>query len=237
MNQKKLQYFKQKLLLEKEEIRNSISRMEKGGLEMALEDSISELSTYDQHPGDVGSEMFERSKDLALREADRIKLEAIDDALLRMHNGKYGLCDTCGKEISMERLEAIPYTTVCKDCKEKRETHPKKSVRPVEEDVLEAPFERTFNDGTSDVMFDGEDSWQTVAHWQENAPEAEAGAYYGPEDMEAENIGSVEEVDDIPYEVGDDGVIYENFTGVDDESSPAEKIDVGYQHRGPGRSR
>lgn len=231
MDQEKLQYFKQKLLKEKADIRNSISTMEEEGLGMALEDSISELSTYDQHPGDVGTEMFERSKDLALREADRIELEAIDDALLRIENGKYGYCDTCGKEIPVERLEVIPYTTICKDCKEKRESYPKNSIRPVEEDVLEAPFERTFNDGTGDVMFDGEDSWQAVACRQENAPEAEAGAYYGPSDMETEHIGAVEEVEDIPYEIGDDGVIYENFTGMDDESSPGEKIDVGIEHR------
>ncbi len=232
MNQEKLQYFKHKLLQEKQNIRQSIADMEDRGMDTSLGDSISELSTYDQHPGDVGSEMFERSKDFALREYDRINLEAIDDALLRMENGKYGYCDTCGEEIAQERLEAIPFTTICKRCKEEKEEH-KMSLRPVEEDVLEPPFERTYNDGTSDVGFDGEDSWQAVAHWQEDAPESEAGSYYGPEDMETEQTGAVEEVEDIPYEVGDDGVIYQNFTGMDDESSPAEKIDVGIEHREP----
>lgn len=222
---------------EKQQLRESVASIEEGGLNEALEDSISELSTYDQHPGDIGSEVFERSKDMSLREADRIKLEAVDDALMRMENGKYGYCDTCGREIAPERLEAIPYTTICKECKEKKESGPDSSVRPVEEDVLEPPFERSFNDRTGDVMFDGEDSWQTVARWQENAPEAEAGSYFGPGDMETEQTGKVEEVDDIPYEVGDDGIIYENFTGMDDESSPGEKVDVGIEHsesRGSG---
>lgn len=225
-----MQYFKQRLLKEKEDLRKSISSIEKDRLDVALEDSTGELSTYDQHPADVGSEIFERSKDLALREADRIKLETIDDALMRIENGKYGVCDTCGKEISAERLEALPYTTICKECKENWERRSKMSVRPVEEDVLNPPFERSFNDGTSEIMFDGEDSWQTVAHWQENAPETGIGSYYGSGDMEAEDIGYVEEVDNIPYEVGDDGQIYKNFKGRDDESSPAEQIDVGIEH-------
>jgi hypothetical protein len=42
-----------------------------------------------------------------------------------------------------------------------------------------------------------------------------------------EDRGSVDEVDNIPYEVGEDGVFYKNFRGVDDESSPEKKIDVG----------
>ncbi len=214
-------------------MRDSVSAIEEGGLEMALEDSISELSSYDQHPGDIGSEVFERSKDMALREADYINLEAIDDALLRMKNGKYGFCDTCGQEIPLERLEVIPFTTICKECKEIRESNPRNSIRPVEEDVLAPPFARTYNDRTGDVGFDGEDSWQSVAHWQEDTPESEAGSYYGPQDMETEQNGPVEEVDDIPYEVGDDGIIYQNFTGMDDESAPAEKIDVGIEHREP----
>lgn len=211
MDQKQLQYFKQKLLKERASREDSVFNLEENGLSLSFAGAISELSTYDQHPGDVGTEMFERSKDIALRGATCSEIKAIDDALLRVDNGKYGYCETCGNEIDKERLEAIPFTTVCKVCKEEEESQFTGKARPVEEDVLEPPFARTFNDGTGDVMFDGEDSWQAVARWQEDAPMSGAGSYYGPLDMDNEHIGVVERVEGIPCQVGEDGVIYEEF--------------------------
>jgi len=60
----------------------------------------------------------------ATREAT--KLEAINNALSRIHNKQYGYCVVCGKEIPENRLRAIPYTVVCVDCKNAEE---KKRVR------------------------------------------------------------------------------------------------------------
>ncbi|MGC8941279.1 MAG: TraR/DksA family transcriptional regulator [Sulfurihydrogenibium sp.] len=40
-------------------------------------------------------------------------LKAIDDALERIKNGTYGVCEVCGKEIEEERLQAVPWTTLC----------------------------------------------------------------------------------------------------------------------------
>jgi RNA polymerase-binding transcription factor DksA len=48
-----------------------------------------------------------------LDEQEEKEIIAINDALARMETGEYGSCRTCGKPISMERLEAIPWTTVC----------------------------------------------------------------------------------------------------------------------------
>ena len=81
--------------------------------------------------------------------------------------------------------------------------------------------------------FDGEDAWQSVARYgTSETPSDVPNAANFPDiyyDFD-EDVGAVEDVDQIPYEIGDDGVIYEDFTGMDDESSPKEKIDVGKQH-------
>ena len=60
------------------------------GLDESMRDQTGELSTNDNHPADLGSEMFERSKDIALNENRERQLEDVKEALQRMENGRYG---------------------------------------------------------------------------------------------------------------------------------------------------
>ncbi len=124
-----------------------------------------ELSSYDNHPAEQGSEIFERQKDMALRENARTILHKIEDALSSIDEGTYGTCGRCGVAIDNERLEAIPYTTLCIDCKEEEEKDLDLSRRPIEEDVLSPPFGRSDLDETSEILYDGEDAWQDVARY------------------------------------------------------------------------
>jgi len=57
---------------------------------------------------------------LKLKQTDAKILQAIEEALLRLDKGIYGVCRDCGEEIAAPRLEAIPWTRVCKTCKEKQ---------------------------------------------------------------------------------------------------------------------
>ena len=232
MQEDRLMQFRQRLLEERKHLTERIDFIDEQGLGVSLEDSTSELSTYDNHPADIGSEVFERSKDFSLRESAMITVAAIDEALEKIKNGRYGICDLCGKEIAPERLEAMPSSTLCRDCKEAEEKIPHRDARPAEEDVLGKPFARTFTDASGAIIYDGEDAWQDVARYSETTDEwSRGGSYYGYSEFDiVEDRGAVEEVDNIPYEVGDDGVFYKNFRGADDESSPAEKIDVGIEH-------
>lgn len=232
-----LEKFRQELEQEKQRNRRLLEHIGDGGLDSSLADSVEELSVYDQHPADVGTEIFERSKDFALREDALFKLEAVDHALRRMEEGTYGICDTCGREIPAERLEAVPYTTQCKECHSHVEEVPNRiNIRPVEEDVLEPPLARTTGqqEGT---MYDTEDAWQDVAKWQEHSPHSGAGSYYGGGSADEEAVGYTELVDHIPYEVGDDGMFYEETRGTDDEDPPRENIAVGLQHTKDHRER
>lgn len=92
-----------------EELRN---RIDDTG-DAAQEDSLSELSTVDQHPADVGSETFERTKDLSVQEDVEGRLEDVKRALEKLDSGTYGVCEVCGEAIPDERLEAVPAARYC----------------------------------------------------------------------------------------------------------------------------
>jgi YteA family regulatory protein len=118
-------------------------------------ESVGELSAYDNHPADLGSELFERGKDLALHEQMREDLQEINAALAAMETGQYGTCAVCHQDIPTERLEVLPSTLYCK------EHSPEQTVsksRPIEEEVLGHPF--VSHDLDSNVGYDSEDSIQ-----------------------------------------------------------------------------
>jgi DnaK suppressor protein len=71
----------------------------------------------DQHLGDVATATFDRELDQGLEEDAEEALAAIDDALRRIEQGTYGICERCGREIGIERLRAVPYATLCIDDK------------------------------------------------------------------------------------------------------------------------
>lgn len=91
---------------------------------------------------------------------------------------------------------------------------------------MNIPFARSFTDDAENenVAYDGEDAWQEVARYSETTDEwSRGGSYYGYSDFDiVEDMGAVDEVDNIPYEVGEDGVIYRDFNGADDEREPKE---------------
>jgi RNA polymerase-binding transcription factor DksA len=72
-----------------------------------------ELSTLDQHPGDQGTELFEREQALSIATHAEGAIAEVDDALGRLEEGTYGRCQVCGAKITRERLEARPETRFC----------------------------------------------------------------------------------------------------------------------------
>lgn len=85
------------------------------------EESTSELTTFDQHPADVGTETLEREQDQSIREHAGSELEEVRAALTRLDAGTYGRCEICGREIGDERLEAMPQTRFCIEHQRERE--------------------------------------------------------------------------------------------------------------------
>lgn len=77
--------------------------------------SLEELADTDQHPADIGTETFNRERDLATMESVQAELDDVDRALQRLEEGTYGTCTACGRPISAARLEALPATPYCID--------------------------------------------------------------------------------------------------------------------------
>lgn len=160
LNNTQLAELKDQLERAEADLRHRLAEQEHFGLNGSLRDNTSELSAIDNHPADIGSETFERGKDLALNEHAELRLTRIQDALAKLENGTYGCCKACGQAIGYERLQAIPETEYC------REHSPQSFVsakRPIEEQFLAPPFGRTSLDEHEEQNgFDGEDAWQIV---------------------------------------------------------------------------
>ncbi len=82
-----------------------------------------ELNTAagDQHIADHASDMVDRELDVTLEDHAEDLVRAIDDALGRIATGTYGSCVSCHGPIPEERLDAVPYATLCIDCKRREE--------------------------------------------------------------------------------------------------------------------
>jgi DnaK suppressor protein len=70
---------------------------------------------------DVATETFEREKELALESSVQGILQMVEEALQKIQNGTYGICEGCDKPIDGNRLRAIPYARLCIKCKEREE--------------------------------------------------------------------------------------------------------------------
>jgi DnaK suppressor protein len=76
-------------------------------------DSAAELSATDQHPADLGTETFERTKDVSLLVQLDAELADVEHATRKVDDGTYGTCEACGDPIPHARLEALPAARFC----------------------------------------------------------------------------------------------------------------------------
>ncbi|MEG0772929.1 TraR/DksA C4-type zinc finger protein [Clostridium sp.] len=191
MNKNKLNYFKEKLLEEKNDVNNLIKQMSDNDTTTPLVERNTELSYYDNHGAENGGELNDLLRGLALEGNEKSIRSKIDRALRDIENGDYGVCKICGKEIPQERLEFIPYAEHCVGCQNGINAAMPEDIsdasRPVEEEVLGRPFRRGFNDHTDYVGFDAEDSYQAVASYNSK--------YYDGYDDDEFESGYVEPVE------------------------------------------
>ena len=113
MDKKKQDYFRKRLELRQQELRRTVSRTEQDGRSVD-EDSAQDIA--DRAASSYTKEfLFHQSNN------DRQLLAMVESALERMRQGSFGECISCGKEINVKRLEAVPWTRHCIECQEKLE--------------------------------------------------------------------------------------------------------------------
>lgn len=112
MKKEQLEYFKN---LFTQRINELLSEAGKTVSEMTdKNESFPDLS-------DRASQESDRNFELRIRDRERKLIKKMKEALERIDDGSFGICDTCGKKISEKRLMARPVTTLCIDCKKKQE--------------------------------------------------------------------------------------------------------------------
>ena len=107
--------FKKKLLEEQKQLRDLLERHQEERERIRLSEASAERSP-DPTSADGGSMAFELEKELTLDENTKHLLNQIDHALVLIKKKKYGNCENCHNPIPVARLEALPYSTNCKDC-------------------------------------------------------------------------------------------------------------------------
>ncbi|MBN2418940.1 MAG: TraR/DksA C4-type zinc finger protein [Deltaproteobacteria bacterium] len=112
MNKKKLQYFKKTLTKQLEALQEKSSQNRVTTL--AESEQISDFTDQATLESDI-------EMNIHIKERDSKLIIKIKEALERIENGTYGICDQCEEEISEARMEARPVTTVCIDCKREQE--------------------------------------------------------------------------------------------------------------------
>ncbi|MGZ4281072.1 MAG: TraR/DksA family transcriptional regulator [Gaiellaceae bacterium] len=113
------EHFRKRLVAERSRAQGALDYLheENSG---SIEDEAQQ-GTSDNHPGDLATITLDREIDYTLEENEERVIAAIDAALARIDDGTFGTCLGCGQQIGPERLEAVPWTTQCIDCKRKEE--------------------------------------------------------------------------------------------------------------------
>ena len=107
--------FKKRLLEEQKQLRELLERHQEERERIRLSEASAERSP-DPTSADGGSMAFELEKELTLDENTKHLLNQIDHALVLIKKKKYGICEQCQGPIPIARLEALPYSSNCKDC-------------------------------------------------------------------------------------------------------------------------
>ncbi len=116
MNAEALKPYKARLVALRARLRGDVSQMTDAVLEKTLMQANGDLSAVPIHMADIGTDNFEREFTLTLMESKDRTLEEIEEALERIEDGSYGVCEKCEGRIPKARLNAIPYATRCVKC-------------------------------------------------------------------------------------------------------------------------
>ncbi|NMB33443.1 MAG: conjugal transfer protein TraR [Clostridium sp.] len=196
-----------RVLLEKhkQEVEGTLNLMGIHGVSKQDMESSGELSSYDNHPAELGTALFQTEINNALKIHEEHLLKEISDALKRIEDGSYGKCELCQKRIEKQRLLTLPYIRLCINCETAREikTEDLKRQRPVEELVLDAPVGRKYLNEREDDEYEGMDQFYDLVKYGSSDTPQDMGGYEDYKEYYTNKIdkqGMVEQVENISNE-------------------------------------
>ncbi len=116
-----LEVFRNLLLDIRRKIAGDLESLEKDSLKTNQKESSGDLSGYSFHMADMATDNFDREFTLGLASNEQNLLNLIDNALRKIKDGTYGICEKTGKPISKKRLMAVPYAPLCIEAQELEE--------------------------------------------------------------------------------------------------------------------
>ncbi|MDP2938219.1 MAG: TraR/DksA family transcriptional regulator [Candidatus Omnitrophota bacterium] len=120
-NKKELDYFRKLILKMKEKIIDEIKHISEDTLKKSPKDAAGDISGYTYHMADVASDSYDREFSLGLASNERQSLYELDDAIKKIEEGTFGICEECKSLITKTRLKVVPFARLCVKCQEKKE--------------------------------------------------------------------------------------------------------------------
>jgi len=197
--------YREKLLDQKIALENTLRKMEKNGTASQSSFYHTDLSNYDNHPADIGTELFVLELNNALKVHEENILGEVLHALRKIDEGQYGICEICGTKIKKERLDIIPYTRLCVSCEQKEASDREmlRQTRPVEEKVIDIPLGRKYLNKREDDEHEGLDYLNDLAKYGNADSPQDLGGYHDYGEFytnEIDNQGIVDHMDRISNE-------------------------------------
>ncbi|MDD5610039.1 MAG: TraR/DksA C4-type zinc finger protein [Candidatus Omnitrophica bacterium] len=121
LDKKELLEFKKLVLKKKSELIEQINHISEDTLKKSPKEASGDISSYTYHMADVATDTYDREFSMSLASNDRAIFYEIEDALKKIEDGTYGICEECKDFIAKVRLRAIPYARLCLKCQEKKE--------------------------------------------------------------------------------------------------------------------
>jgi RNA polymerase-binding protein DksA len=120
LGKRELNEFRRILEAERERLSQELEAIEEH-LPEVEQVSMDASGGYDEDLADVASDTFEREKGFAIENSVQDLLTQVEEALNRIDEGTYGICEVCGQPIHPDRLRALPYARLCINCKAREE--------------------------------------------------------------------------------------------------------------------
>lgn len=121
MRKRDLERYEKLLLKKRAELVEEMGLIKESSMKSTTRESSGDLSSFSYHMADQGTDAEEREKAFLLASQSGRVILQINDALRRIKDKTYGVCEVCGEPINPKRLEIVPHARMCIACKEKEE--------------------------------------------------------------------------------------------------------------------
>lgn len=120
-SKKELLEFRKLIFKRKDRLSEDIQHIADDTLKKSQKEASGDISGYTYHMADVATDTYDREFSLGIATNDRQSLYELDDAIKRIEDGTFGVCEDCKQLIAKNRLRAVPQARLCVKCQEKRE--------------------------------------------------------------------------------------------------------------------